>query len=121
MSVLKPCPFCGFDACLEETEIGAWSAYCPACDAKGPGIVDETRSEIIAAWNTRAPDPAVSALWDEIRWLRAVLEPFAKGAAAFTGWPDSGETLDGIKVSAWRAAQQAYSSPLPDPPKEGDQ
>jgi len=67
MSELKPCPFCN------STNIGTFDKviWCVDCYAEGPSGRDEERC--VTLWNTRAPDPAVTALQAEVARLRAGL------------------------------------------------
>jgi len=58
-SELLPCPFCGGRAILCADFI-----WCRSCKLRLQGFC---HSECIAAWNTRAPDPQLSALqWTPI-------------------------------------------------------
>lgn len=58
---LKPCPFCGGDAVIEEQPLGHGKIYCAGLDCPihsmvgyGKGGHCKTRAEAIAAWNRRA-------------------------------------------------------------------
>lgn len=52
MDDLEPCPFCGGRAKIQR---GAYTKYvmCLSCEVMGPNLADD--SELIAAWNRRAP------------------------------------------------------------------
>lgn len=69
---LSPCPFCGGDGILVPAPMhmiaDCTDVYvrCQACDAIGPAVLyerdtaqDDPHPEAIAAWNTRAPLPAM--------------------------------------------------------------
>lgn len=63
-ATLKPCPFCGGSASVEEIMLGDVSNYsvgCAADEATCMGYQSLTqfarRCEAIAAWNRRTPDP----------------------------------------------------------------
>lgn len=54
---LKPCPFCGIKASAYEDYVNssAWEISCfnSACRVE-PYVCEKTKTEAIAAWNTRA-------------------------------------------------------------------
>ena len=55
---LKPCPFCGGDASVGHTKV-AYFVNCPDCLVATNILAPDsgqTKAEVIAAWNTRAPD-----------------------------------------------------------------
>ena len=52
---LKPCPFCGGKAELGDGRGHNWDISCIECGASSEQTL--IRSEIIAAWNKRAPAP----------------------------------------------------------------
>lgn len=63
MGDLKPCPFCGAEATVGETQDGNWIAGCPdedGCSAC-PTVDKDSRADAIAAWNTRMVDGATLA------------------------------------------------------------
>ena len=55
---LKPCPFCGGEAVLDDEWIAQYSVFCEnnACryGRNGTRRIYDTRDEAIAAWNRRA-------------------------------------------------------------------
>lgn len=54
---LKPCPFCGGEAsAISPDEVGCFNGECPS----EPHVWSETGA--IAAWNTRAIDPATERI-----------------------------------------------------------
>lgn len=60
---LKPCPFCGNDLCYVRSTGIEIEVYCQNCTALGPMHISSSTEEdvdnkAIAAWNTRAVDPA---------------------------------------------------------------
>ena len=110
---LKPCPFCGSNVTIEVSENGKAGAFvCTSgslCIGSGLliGFVPEDRDSSIAAWNTRAIDPAVireAALREAAavcigvsndiltqigreheRWMRATAEDCSKMILALIG------------------------------------
>lgn len=74
---LKPCPFCGGEATAENLIIDA-IVRCSGCSAviakRHPAQNDNGYQEAIAAWNTRAIDPA------------AIREAALREAAALCDW-----------------------------------
>lgn len=87
---LKPCPFCGGEATVSESQDGEWIAGCrdeAGCNAC-PSTLAPTRDAAIAAWNRRAaaaPSGAravLAATIDKLHelaeeaqgWLNAVAE-----------------------------------------------
>ena len=70
---LKPCPFCGGEAeCIEETdwEIGCYNGQC----ATEPSVWTLSKERAIAAWNTRAPAPAVKV--KALDWHKSYITPW---------------------------------------------
>ena len=68
---LNPCPFCGgtkIDGGYNE--YGGFVSICANCDTYGPPAAEMSKDAIIAAWNTRAPEPKVQALV-EVAYRRA--------------------------------------------------
>lgn len=58
---LKPCPFCGGEVELLSNIVSCMHCLCALPDGYGYGgenIGFQTEGEAIAAWNTRAVDPA---------------------------------------------------------------
>ena len=51
-----PCPFCGEDPPIKAARVARddWYFWCPACGARGPGIIRTFRATD-EAWNTRPP------------------------------------------------------------------
>lgn len=68
---LKPCPFCGGAGHVSHS-FGKWYAACEASWLRGDGCAVgpfthfESREAAVAAWNTRAEDPALAALRKEL-------------------------------------------------------
>jgi Lar family restriction alleviation protein len=115
MSELKPCPFCGGDARLDEQEIGVHFVHCPACDVDGPWRGQGAKDAIIAAWNSRATD------WQDIstapRDGRCVL--LSESGLSFIGWWV--KLSNGNPGWEWRGdgrLNPTHWMPLPAPPKE---
>lgn len=73
----SPCPFCGAEAHIKDTD-DAILVYCPTRSCVGPCAAAYSKSEAIAAWNTRADTAAlrqqVAQLEQERDSLRAQLE-----------------------------------------------
>ena len=59
--MLKPCPFCGDSANLQHWA-GEVSILCSNCNALSAPFFAENEAAAIAAWNTRANDPAPTLL-----------------------------------------------------------
>lgn len=58
MSDLKPCPFCGGEAELH-VEGRLWTVDCIG-ECETEGFPAKSQAAAIAAWNRRAPDPALT-------------------------------------------------------------
>ena len=52
---LKPCPFCGGDACLS-AEKGLWLVFCLSSKHEVSTGFFETQAEAVNAWNTRTDE-----------------------------------------------------------------
>lgn len=53
-ATLLPCPFCGSENAFvlaPDEKFSVWHVRCIDCDG---GIIEETREQVIEAWNTRA-------------------------------------------------------------------
>lgn len=99
---LKPCPFCGAEACATVEDAGrlseGWLVQCPhgsledfergsACGA-GPIVCGDTLAEAAARWNkrtTRTDWAAAAAAAAEAEDIAPC--PFCGGAAKATPWP----------------------------------
>jgi Lar family restriction alleviation protein len=73
MSELKPCPFCGGEAKIEEIpgtpftdESYAWGVGCNECNI---GWYEEQKSEAIAKWNRRTQPENKPLTLDELRQM----------------------------------------------------
>lgn len=53
MSEIKPCPFCGGAAKLDETDFDGFYVFCPNCSAS---IIAVTKEKSVCSWNLRS-DP----------------------------------------------------------------
>jgi Lar family restriction alleviation protein len=98
---LKPCPFCGGEAeinplALETSDfnVACFSGECPV----EPQTRGETKAEAIAAWNTRAVDPA------------AIREAALREAAA---------VAEALAVKWWRGYKDRLSPHCADPQYQG--
>jgi Lar family restriction alleviation protein len=54
---LKPCPFCGGEAVLDNVYDSLWDVACPNEDCMGSIGLQPTRGMAIDAWNRRAGQP----------------------------------------------------------------
>lgn len=107
---LLPCPFCG-SADIECAATGVFWVKCydPNCSGEGP--TRDTEAEAIAAWNTRAPSPALSL-------AQEALHPFAKAADNYADVTDEARYIDEdatVTVAHLREARQALSAAPGDP------
>ena len=80
---IKPCPFCGDEAHIEDGRNDRpWLVECPNRDCHVQPFMDhaDTRSQAVKAWNTRAGEPAnivstaVSELQAEVERLTNAIE-----------------------------------------------
>ena len=53
MAELKPCPFCGGEAKIAETEIGGFELRCKDCPCDFGRFWFPTEIEAVEAWNRR--------------------------------------------------------------------
>lgn len=103
-----PCPFCGspvvsieWEACepLVKTDTNRrWFAECAQCSCQGPFCQKET--QVIPAWNTRAPEgvlfrSAASGMWYEKVAAAGDVDAIACGGIIFQPNTDSGQTSTG--------------------------
>ena len=91
---LNPCPFCGgtkIDGGYNE--YGGFVSICANCDTYGPPAAEMSKDAIIAAWNTRAPEPKVQAL---VRALRIALDYVE--ACKVNGFPDLGAASNATPI-----------------------
>ena len=54
MAELKPCPFCGGEAKMANTDIGGWPVYCINCPCDYGRYWFATKQKAIEAWNRRS-------------------------------------------------------------------
>ncbi len=98
--VLKPCPFCGAKAEIEDGRNGRpWVVECPNRDCPAQPFMDhaDSRLEAIAAWNKRTADQHIERLTSALEAMESVIPLFAKHC----GGSDM-PLLDGLKVIAAR-------------------
>lgn len=78
---LKPCPFCGGEALLENTitQASIMCCDCPAVMRRGHTTrsFDDGTQRAITAWNTRTTDARITSLEEEVGALRTLLEWYA--------------------------------------------
>lgn len=90
---MKPCPFCGGDAEMEETTGGGAVEYAPEYRAAcrrwrcAEGVWTTVQAEAIAAWNRRA-EPAGE-------WVMAPREPTPEMVAAWCRTKNTGSLVPG--------------------------
>ena len=85
---LKPCPFCGGNFVAQGASRDRISVWC-SCGARGPDVAFPENCDPLppirkchAAWNTRAPSPAVQELAIENGALRKALEGLTSAVGA---------------------------------------
>lgn len=66
-SELKPCPFCGGDAYIDDDTMGHSVVCCKNIECRAQGPFRPTDDEAIAAWNTRASDAEITRLTEALR------------------------------------------------------
>ncbi|TIX28893.1 Lar family restriction alleviation protein [Mesorhizobium sp.] len=115
MSDLRNCPFCGNTCTVSIRVSGSYRdaiVICDGCEAQrstddawvSPDEDERGLSDLVAAWNRRAPDPDHARLERELAEAREALRPFAEyNEATDPGdWADdSGEIGEQI-VGAFR-------------------
>lgn len=69
---IKPCPFCQASPEVGFAKPGRMNAYVRCYCEVGPSVYGRiSADEAIAAWNTRAPDPAAQELIEAARRMTA--------------------------------------------------
>jgi len=104
MSELKPCPFCGGAAVLEDgspddpmwgTPSPWWFGSCNKCDLHFCAD-DQSKDGAIKAWNTRAEDPRLAVALEALRDIADVDK--ADVETAFFMTLRAKEALERIKI-----------------------
>ena len=93
---LKPCPFCG--EAQPPHDDTSW-VRCLGCGAETGWR--PTGDEAIAAWNTRAPDPSIEDLTDQLEAARADTKKAVEALRAVDALDPEGR-IDGCSQSALR-------------------
>lgn len=110
---LRACPFCGGGDLTfwQPCSGGGYGVLCRSCHTTMDARV-ETQSEAIAAWNRRAPDPAIDALRAERDALRAsVAELLAPLERASRELQADGRVLNEYAQAAFDRARTALENP----------
>ena len=107
---LKPCPFCGGEAATNhcvfyDYDVGCFNGECPV----EPRTWSENKDEAIAAWNTRAVDPATIREVSEADKI-AIREAAIREAVA---------VAEALAVKWWKEYKDRLSPHCADPHWQG--
>ena len=92
---LKPCPFCGGEARIDNEGTDFYAIFCDKCgtltsfakDSNFDGSDFYTKEQVISAWNRRAQQPNEPLTVEELKsmqsepvWVKSLLDGTVKGA-----------------------------------------
>lgn len=126
---LKPCPFCGSNRIVEETEtdnsgcvpMTVWFVKCTACGSFKNSISNPDRA--IKRWNTRPAEDALNAenerLKEALKEIREIadkgldigIEFIGAGLDGMTGGVEDWEAMKRARRKIRRLAKQALNAP----------